>query len=116
MTIHFVDVYPPDFPSNIDEIIERYEETDQEKDRHKFFTEDELIVLLKLCRLAEAQAQRRMEAATDYGVYGFELVSDDRAPIEEMLEAKKRTGFVKELEAINAKNISLAFPDFPLHD
>lgn len=89
MSIQYCDNYPENAPDNIVELIEKFEETSDQKDRHKFFTESELLSLLKVCRAAEYQKQREIDNATEWGMVGFSLVSDDRAPIQAMLEAKK---------------------------
>lgn len=80
MSINFYESTPKEIS---EDLREKYNESWGESNRHKLFTEDELNQLLKLCKLSENGAELR------YGVDGFSLVSDDRAPIEAMLEAKK---------------------------
>ena len=80
MSINFYESTPKGISENLRE---KYNESWGEPNRHKLFTEDELNQLLKLCELAESGAELRHE------VDGFSLISNDRAPIEAMIEAKK---------------------------
>lgn len=82
MSINFYESTPKGIS---EDLREKYNESWGEPNRHKLFTEDELNQLLKLCQLSESGAELR------HGVDGFSLVSDDRAPIEAMLNAKKES-------------------------
>lgn len=92
MSIHYVESFPKNLPENIEGLIEKFEETIDQQHRHLSFTEAELLALLDVCKLAEHQKARSIDSATEYGLTGFSVISDDRAPIEAMLEAKRRNG------------------------
>jgi hypothetical protein len=92
MSIHFCDSYPESLPSNIGDLIEKFEETTDQDHRHLFFSEAELLALLDVCKLAENKKARSIDNTTEYGLTGFSVISNDRAPIEAMLEAKRKNG------------------------
>ena len=92
MSIFYADYSCIETPDNIIEIMERYEEICSKgvfPDSHKPFSLDELKSLLAVCYLAERQATRAIDNATDYIIEaGFSVVSDDRPIIENMIKHK----------------------------
>ena len=84
MSIHYLEVIPKGFPSDFYAVMERFDESATDENRHQKFTEKELKQLLDLCRLAERDADHR------FGVMGFSFKSDDRTAIEAMLAEKQK--------------------------